>query len=309
MDRQGGFGLTQIVRYLRPNDNPLLKREQREFPALRGFILRPYVNCRWGLRQRLHEIANHYVLVQSRVPFFDLRNGQWRDLTQYEIAGVPLRIVMDRPAWMRGEGQLAISLFYGIDRIYTAMLQLSGTPEKLQLMVGNLQGDGRDRLALYKALTKALHGMRPRDFLIHILTILAGELHCSELLGIKDASHRSSHRLSRAEKLATYDEMWLEHGAVSKPGSGFYSLAPGLRKRASHQIPANKRGIYRRRYELLDELQLRLRERIGVQKGYRPGAEDGAEVAAALGTDESAGRVTTRALRSGMYSAPRWPQA
>jgi uncharacterized protein VirK/YbjX len=308
MYRQGGFGLTQIVRYLRPNDNPLLQREQREYPALREFILRPYVNCHWGLRRRLHEIAGHYALVQGCVPFFDLHNGEWRDLTQYEIAGEPLRIVMDRPAWMRGEGQLAISLFYARDRIYTAMLQLSGTPENLQLMVGNLQGDGRDRLALYKTLTKALHGMRPRDFLIHILKILAGELQCSELLGIKDAAHRSAHRLSRAKKLATYDEMWLEHGAVSKPDSGFFSLSPGLRKRSGHEIPAHKRAMYRRRYQLLDELQLILRERIGRQKGHRPGAADGAEAGAEFGAEACAGRVTTRALRSGRYSAPRWPQ-
>ncbi len=308
MYRQGGFGLGQIIRYLRPIDNPLLQREQREFPALREFILRPYVNRHWGLRRRLHEIANHYALVQSRVPFFDIHNGEWRDLTQYDIGGTPLRIVMDRPAWMRGEGQLAISLFYARDRIYTAMLHLSGSVENLQLIVGNLQGDGRDRLALYKALTKALHGMRPRDFLIHIVRILAGELQCSLLLGITDAAHRSSHRLSRAEKLATYDEMWLEHGAVSRPGSAFFAMSPGLRKRPSDEIPANKRGLYRRRYQLLEELQLRLRERIGVPKGYRPGAAVGAEVGAEFGADESADRVTTRALRSGMYSAPRWPQ-
>jgi uncharacterized protein VirK/YbjX len=293
--------LNQIVRYLRPSDNPLLLREQREFPALREFIVRPYVNRHWGLRRRLHEIANHYTLVQRCVPFFDLHNGEWRDLTQYEVGGKPLRIVMDRPTWMRGEGQLALSLFYGRDRIYTAMLHLSGTPDNLQLVVGNLQGDGRDRLALYKTLTKLMHGMRPRDFLIHVVRILASELQCSELLGIQDTAHRSAHRLSRAAKVATYDEMWLEHGALSKPGSGFFSLPPGLRKHPAQDIPANKRAVYRRRYQLLDELQLTLRERVGAKKGYRSGAEDAAED----GADEFAGRVTTLALRSGMYSAPR----
>jgi uncharacterized protein VirK/YbjX len=309
METPGGFGLTQIIRYLRPTANPLLRREQREFPALREFILRPYVNRHWGLRRRLHEIANHYALVQSCVPFFDIHNGEWLDLTQYDVAGKPLRIVMDRPDWMRGEGQLAISLFYGRDRIYTAMLHLSGTAENLQLIVGNLQGDGRDRLALYKTLTKAMHGMRPRDFLVHIVRILAGELQCCELLGIQDTAHRSAHVLSRAAKQAAYDETWLEHGALHRPGSGFYAMTAGLHKRSSHDIPAHKRAVYRRRYQLLDELQLMLRERIALQPGYRSGAEDGAAVGAGLDAEESAGRVTTRALRSGMYSAPRWPQA
>lgn len=269
MYSEGGFGLSEVVRYLRPIDNPLLQREQREFPAVREFILRPYVNRHWGLRRRLHEIANHYILVQSCVPFFDIHNGEWRDLTEYEIAGKPLRIVMDRPDWMRGEGQLGISLFYGRDRIYTAMLHLSGAPGDLQLIIGNLQGDGRDRLALYKTLTKALHGMRPRDFLIHIVRILAGELQCRELLGIQDTAHRSAHVLSRAAKQATYDEIWLEQGGVRQPHSGFFSMAPGLRKRCNQEIPANKRAVYRRRYELLEQLQLRLRERICLRTDLR----------------------------------------
>jgi uncharacterized protein VirK/YbjX len=295
--------LREIVRYLRATNNPLLMREQREFPGIREFIVRPYVNRNWGLQRRLHEIANHCSLVQVRVPFFDLHNGEWRDLTQYQVAGNSLRIVMDRPRWMRGEGQLGISLFYGCDRIYTAMLHLSGTPENLQLIVGNLQGDGRDRLTLYRTLTKLMHCMRPRDFLIHIVRILAAELHCREVLGVCDAAHRSSHALSRGEKLATYDEIWLEHGALKSSQSGFFSMATGFQRRASHEIPANKRGMYRRRYQLLDDLQLTLRERIAAAAYC--GAEVGAEEAAEEAGAEAAGRVTTRALRSGMYSAPR----
>jgi uncharacterized protein VirK/YbjX len=256
------IAIREIVRYLRATDNPLLKREQREAPAIREFIFRPYVSNRWGLRRRLTEIANHYRLIQDRIPFLDLRNDEYYEVMQYDVPDNTLRIVMDRPPWMRREGQFGLSLFYGTDRIYTAMLHLSGTPDHLQLIVGNLQGDGRDRLAIYRTLTKVMHGMRPRDFLIHVVRIMAGELHCREVLGICDAGHRSAHSFSRAAKLATYDEIWREHGAVWNSESAFFSMPAGLHKRASEQIPAHKRGMYRRRYELLDELQQNLRERI-----------------------------------------------
>ena len=39
-------------------------------------------------------------------------------------------------------------------------------------------------------------------------------------------------------------------------------MPPGIRKRADDKIPANKRGMYRRRYQLLDRLHLTLRERV-----------------------------------------------
>jgi uncharacterized protein VirK/YbjX len=252
----------EIVRFLRPINNPLLQLEQRECPAIRKSIVRPYINQYWGMGRRLREIANHYLLVRSRAPFFDLRNGESAELAQYDIEGTQLRIVADRPKWMRGEGQLGISLFYGIDRIYTAMLHLSGTPDNMKLVVGNLQGDGRDRLAIYKTITKAMHGMRPRDFLAQIVKIVAGELGCLEILCISDAAHRSSYWLSSATKLSTYDEIWLEHGAVKDRDSGFFTMPPGIRKRADDKIPANKRGMYRRRYELLDGLRLTLRGQI-----------------------------------------------
>jgi uncharacterized protein VirK/YbjX len=254
--------LSEVVRFLRPTHNPLLEREQRECPAIREFILRPYVNQHWGLRRRLREIANHYRLVRNRVPFFDLLNTESRDLTQFDVDGTALRVVMDRPRWMRREGQIGISLFHGTERIYTAMLHLSGTPDDMQLVVGNLQGDGRDRLALYKSLTKLMHGMRPRDFLIHIVRMLAAELNCREVLGISNAAHRSAHWLSMALKVSTYDDMWLEHGGQRHFNSGFFTMPSGLRKRADEDIPANKRGIYRRRHQLLEELQLTLRERV-----------------------------------------------
>jgi len=248
--------LLTILSFLRPSNNPLLKEELSQFPEIREFVFRPYVNRYWKVRDRLQAIQNHYLLVNECLPFLNLANKKSVEIAQYDFGQDKLRIVMDRPAWMRREGELGISFFYGIDRIYTATFLVAGTRDKLQLMVGNLQGDGRDRQALYKEFTKAMHGMRPRDFLIHVLKILGQELGCTEILGISDDAHRSSHWLTRAKKVSTYDQIWLEHDGVKDEATGFFIIPSRISKRTVEEIPSNKRGLYRRRYQLIDELQL-----------------------------------------------------
>ncbi|MEO6117470.1 MAG: DUF535 family protein, partial [Methylotenera sp.] len=157
----------------------------------------------------------------------------------------------------RREGEIGLSFFLGVDRIYTIMFLLGGDSSNMKLIVGNLQGDGRDKADTYKELTKAFHGMRPRDFLINILQMIGRELGCKEIYGISDDAHRSNLWYSKAFKQTSYDTIWLEHGG-KKEDTGFFVLSSLVTKRTDDEIPTKKRTVYRRRYEFLDELQLEL---------------------------------------------------
>lgn len=254
--------LRRIASFLWPRDNPLLRREMVEFPVIKQFIFRPYVNSHWSSNKKMSAIEDHYSLVNSRVPFLNLSNGDSVDVADLELAGEKLRIVLDRPSWMRGEGELGISLFHGIDRIYTAMFSISDAEGKLQIVVGNLQGDGRDRSALYKEFTKVLFGMRPRDFLVHVIKLFGESLGCIEILGIADAGHRSSHWATKAKKVSTYDAIWSEHGGVKDEKLCFFRIPAHFSKRADADISTNKRAQYRRRYQLIDDLQARIKTRV-----------------------------------------------
>jgi uncharacterized protein VirK/YbjX len=251
--------LYRIVLFLKPSGNPLLAKEHSQFRKIREFIFRPYVNRHWTMSRKLEAIETHYLIVGSSAPLLEVANGETLEITQHDLGSEKLRIVVDRPNWMRGEGELGVSLFYGIDRIYTAMFLMSGTRDDLQIIVGNLQGDGRDRQGLYKEFTKKMHGMRPRDFLIHVVKILGDELGCKEILGISDDAHRSSHWLTHAKKLSTYDAIWIEHGGIKDNSSGFFRISSHVKKRSDDEIPPNKRALYRRRYQFLDELQSEIR--------------------------------------------------
>jgi uncharacterized protein len=249
----------EISRFINPRDNPLLALEHSQFHQLREFIYRPYLHGGWTLRQRIRSIEQHYRLLETRVPFLALPKDGSIELAQFQLGGTSARIVIDRPTWMRREGEIGLSLFYGVDRLYTAMFTLAEVDGQLVLLVGNLQGDRRDKKDLYKQLTKEMYGMRPRDFLVSVLQSLGQQMGCVEIWGISDGAHRSSHMFSRAKKIAIYDQIWLEHGGIKDDKSGFFRIPARINKRSDEDIPSHKRSQYRRRYEFLDSLESKMR--------------------------------------------------
>jgi uncharacterized protein len=252
--------LHRIKSWFDSTENPLLIKELSQTPRIREFLFRPYVHLNWNTPERLDAIERHYKLVGSSATFLDLAPDEYIDLVELGLACGKLRVVLDRPHWMRREGEIGLSLFLDKDRIFTAMFLLSGTSANMKLIVGCVQGaDFNLKEKSYKELTKELHGMRPRDFILHITKIISEELHCDEILGVSDAAHRSTLWFSRANKFSSYDEMWLEHGGI-KASNGFFSLSPRIIKRTHENIEVRKRALYKRRYQFLDDIHLLLRE-------------------------------------------------
>lgn len=252
--------LGRIGRWLRCSDNPLLCEEMRSSPLVFHAIHRPYVNRKWRLGERLEAIEQHYHALLGRGAFLNIAASQYFDLLQFGPGYLNLRVVVDRPKWMRGEGEVAISLFHRDHRVYSAMFLIAGEPPD-RLVVGAFQGwnhpEARDT---YVALTHALHGMRPRDFLLNILKLVAAALGCREIWGVADACHRSEHALVRAgAKKFGYDEVWKEHGGELNR-QGFFVIPAELKLRAPGEIPARKRAQYRRRYALLAEISQSIEE-------------------------------------------------
>jgi uncharacterized protein len=254
--------LRRASTWLATAENPLLFKEFSQTPEIREFIFRPYVNRNWDATQRLDVIEEHYNLVCSSAAILNLAPDEYIDLAMFDLGCGNLRVVLDRPNWMRREGEIGLSLFLGVDRIYTVMFLLTGSSTNMKLIIGCVQGGHvNPRRNPYKELTKELHGMRPRDFILHIIKIFSKELCCEEILGISDAAHRSNLWYSKATKVAGYDAIWLEHGG-KKVSNDFFSLSPRIIKRADAIIEPRKRVIYRRRYQFLDDLHLLLREAI-----------------------------------------------
>jgi hypothetical protein len=126
------------------------------------------------------------------------------------------------------------------------------------LLMGNVQGpslkdDGLERI---RDVTHAAHGMRPPHLLVHTLRVLAAQWGATRLQGVDPENHVKGRWNLRDSRLRfDYRAFWAEHEATRDVG-GNWSLPLDTALRPLEDVPTKRRAMYRRRYAMLEALQL-----------------------------------------------------
>lgn len=227
-----------------------------------GVVQWPYVSKRWEAEQRLSAIASHYEVVTQRCPQL-LLSGRDESLKLGDLSewAAQCSLVLDRPKWFMREGELVLNLFQEDLRIASLAFTLGRTDAGVCLFIGAVQGihkgvDSDRSLAIYRDLTKAFEGLRPRSLLIEVIKHLAIRLGVDRLYAVGDEFRHHRHPYfgaTKAQELAAnYDVIWLEHGATPSDREDFFEIPMAPSIKPLDTIAAKKRAMYRRRYELLE---------------------------------------------------------
>jgi uncharacterized protein VirK/YbjX len=126
------------------------------------------------------------------------------------------------------------------------------------LLMGNVQGpslkdEGLERI---RDVTHAAHGMRPPHLLVHTLRVLAAQWGAARLQGVDPENHVKGRWNLRDSRLRfDYRAFWAEHDGVRDDG-GNWTLPRDTALRALEDVPTKRRAMYRRRYAMLEALQL-----------------------------------------------------
>lgn len=252
-----------IRQWFENSDNPLLARALQRFPLMSGAIYWPYINHTWPMQRRLAAIAQHYRMLDGPAQIIARATFEEIELARLEEEYPGLRLVLDKAVWFLREGEIVLNLFVHEQRIYSAAFTLAQDAGQPLLLVGALQGSNSEAAReTYRKLTHALHGMRPRDLLMTALKLLSAELGIGRIWAIS-SEHRQHNSPyfgnSHKEKvLVAYNEVWQEHGGTAL-ANGFFEIAAVVRHRNMGDIPARKRAAYRRRYRMLEQLALNIK--------------------------------------------------
>ncbi len=143
-------------------------------------------------------------------------------------------------------------------RAFSIAFSLRREPDgSLAAWIGGIQGRNRDdMLETYRALTKELHGLRPRYFLLEALKMLLRQIGVARLYAVSDAARHHRHAYFGGGKSSTqdYDGIWADRGGVAV-GPDFFELPMSPERRDEATIKPNKRSMYRKRFEFLDGLE------------------------------------------------------
>jgi len=225
--------------------------------AFRPF--QPLCCAGWDEREKLARMVDHLKTVERLGGILLPLTNAPRLLATLSDLGDDYSVKIDEPFWMLNDGLAALSVWKGIDRIFTLSFLLTSSSGQLGCFVGGLQGRREDGvLDIYRAMTKEAHGLRPRDLIIELHRMFCRSLGVTHITAVADQARYQYDRYFGAEPLnvssLSYDEAWAERGG-SRINSSWFRLPINPVRRTIDEIPAKKRSLYARRYRLLDSLE------------------------------------------------------
>lgn len=225
----------------------------------------PYLHNQWSVEERFKVILEHYKIIKKMPAILNLVDAKPRvilDLTQY-LAG--MFITLDKAKWFVREGEIVLNLFKEDQRLMSLAFTFSTLNNQLIIYVGALQGrlPSSETLEMMKLVTKSLEGLRPADLLLEILRDISQNLGVKKILAISDENRHHRHKFFgkvQQNLLKTnYNEKWIENQG-ERLDNGFYSLPIIKTRRNILEVSSNKRALYRRRYEMLDQIASNIKD-------------------------------------------------
>ncbi|GAA0721715.1 hypothetical protein GCM10009105_32290 [Dokdonella soli] len=166
-----------------------------------------------------------------------------------------------RPPIDKGcEGELCIQLNDADDQpLYRIVFTVIDGGQAL--VIGCLQGPGGEQSKeRVRALTRHMHGMRPKQLMLSLVYAFAGQFRIRRILAVSNAVHPLRHRRRRFD--ADYDSFWLEQkGHVRKDGLFALPVAPARKTEAD--VPSHHRSAFRKREALRVESERLLTDALG----------------------------------------------
>jgi uncharacterized protein VirK/YbjX len=234
-------------------DSPM-GRLLAEWPQTAVILISPYQCAAWDAKTRFSRLQSHLEVVWNE-PGLNLGTDEKLILADLSSISPGVSLILDRAPWLAREGHLTLSLFKGEFRAFTVSFSLCAQPE-IELFIGGLQGRQSDEImSTYRDLTKDFEGIRPRDFILEMLRLFAVHIGVRHIYAVAD-DHKISRHKYFGEKGAPglfYDDVWRERSGERVAETHFELPLHGSR-RPLEDVAAKKRSMYRRRYEMLDDI-------------------------------------------------------
>ena len=251
---------------------------RHEIPLLVA-VYSPYIHNQWCVQERFKVILDHYQMIKTMPDILNLVDGQPKVLLDLDQYSAGTKITLDKAKWFVREGELVLNLFKDDLRLMSVAFTFSKLNDEFVIYVGAIQGKqpSSDTLLLLKEQSKNFEGLRPADLLLEVLRMIAANLGATKILAISDENrhHRHKHFSQVQSNLlkTNYNDKWIENQGVPLE-NGFYSLPIKKLRKDLAEVASNKRAAYRRRYNLLDEIEVALGQKLLSLKAVPPQATD-----------------------------------
>jgi hypothetical protein len=253
--------------------NPLLDEILKAQPNLPCKLHRPYLAANMSKIESLFALRDHYALSKQRMPMKMLLGHLNKTFVLAKASGksgetVSLELASIDHLNKEGEATLLLRNANGImlAEITFALLHYQQRPT---LFIGGIQGANQQvpHEEIQQA-TKECHGLFPKRLALEGICTLAHHLGIQQIVAVGNATHIYQnwryHSKKKDQLHADYDQFWISMGGKMLE-SGYFLLPEQIARKPIDEVVSKKRAEYRRRYQLLDELEQGMAEHFSTQ--------------------------------------------
>ena len=144
------------------------------------------------------------------------------------------------------------------------LVSLKNSTGDLAMWIGAMQGPNvEDSRELIKIITKKCHAYRTKNLILYAAQAVARALGLKKIFAVTNYGYYANNHVRRDRKLKTsFSDFWEECGGILTSDKRFFELPLTEPRKTYEEIPVRKRAVYKRRFELLDELDATVTEKI-----------------------------------------------
>lgn len=252
------------------NSTPLLQRIADEYAFVYEQPTRAFFYNKSTFEERINIIKNHmsFMAVRFNEPdFIGLYKGDnkilWKSKDDNDDTVLTLRLLF-HPG-QRKEGILSLVLDCKQGTLYQMMFWINKNQnDEWSLWIGAMQGPNMDNAKdVIKKITKRCHSYRTKNLILHATQEFAKALNLKHIYAVTNYGYYANNHVRRDRKLKTsFSDFWLEAGGTPCDDKRFFELPLTEYRKSMDEVPTRKRANYRRRYELLDDIDKAMKDRM-----------------------------------------------
>jgi uncharacterized protein VirK/YbjX len=236
------------------------------YPRLHLKLQRPYLRKDLPLARVWEILRQHYTFLLEAIPE-DVLAAIYSP-SGYKLLDLNLErdgryaLTLSYQTGFEREGDLVLSLHdsvKGRNLVSLALVINRYFPHDREITIASIQTnqEAHDKEEVV-ALTRTMHGLRPKALLVFALQELAVRWNIQSIRAVGNSLHIWQHWARKKNILLDYDTFWME--CRGKAGSdGLFDLPLQPHYRSISEIKPNKRSLYKQRYAFMAKLSSQIR--------------------------------------------------
>ncbi len=248
--------------------HPLRNEILQAMPSLPCKLHRAYQSVNVSRETALNNIIAHYDHLASHVPpaisYALLSTKPLTIATLEGKEGQRFALQLNAVSHFDKEGELSLRFTNesgeAIATVTFSLIDYQGQPT---LFIGAIQGPkAHVEHAEIQRSTKACHGLFPKRLVMEAVMLVAELTQMTQIVAVSNRTHiyeNPRYKKRKGMVFADYDGFWETlHGSLAE--DGYFHLPRSIPHRPLEEIASKRRSEYRRRYQLLDELETQIRQ-------------------------------------------------